>query len=126
MIHPLQRTGDGTYQIHIELRPPELGQVEMRVEMKDGVLHASIHTEHSETADLVRSALDDLRARLDADGLRSGQLTVDTHGTANSGRDRRAPTPESRDDAIPANADAAAVTVVAAPTTSNSLLDVRI
>ncbi len=125
VIRPLQRSSDGTYQVHIEMRPPELGRVDMRVEIRDGVLHASIHTEHAQTADLVRSALDDLRARLDADGLRSGQLTVDAQGAGNSGRDAHTATPERLDDTPLPTSEPAAVTV-APTTTSDSLLDVRI
>ena len=80
--------------------------------------------EHSQTADLVRAALDDLRARLDADGVRSGQLTVDAQGAGTSGRDQQAPAPERLDDAT---TEASGPTVTAAPaTTSDSLLDVRI
>ena len=125
MIRPLQRGADGTYQIRIEMRPPELGRVDMRVEMRDGVIHASIHTEHAQTADLVRAALDDLRARLDADGMRSGQLTVDAQGAGTSGRDSHAATPERLDDAQP-TAIPEPTKVVAPTTSSDSLLDVRI
>ena len=125
VIRPLQRGADGTYQIRIEMRPPELGRVDMRVEMRDGVIHASIHTEHAQTADLVRAALDDLRARLDADGVRSGQLTVDAQGAGTSGRDSQATTPERLDDPLIATTPEQTV-VVAPTTTSDSLLDVRI
>ena len=92
MIRPLQRGADGTYQVRIEMRPPELGRVDMRVEIRDGVVHASIHAEHAQTADLVRSALHDLRARLDADGMRSGQFTVDSQGAGSSNRDNQSAT----------------------------------
>ncbi len=125
VIRPLPKTADGSYQIKIEMRPPELGRVDMRVEMRDGVLHASIHTERSETADLVRSALDDLRAKLDADGLRSGQFTVDSQGAGNPGHGDEAAPPERLDDPTTNGPEAVVVT----PTTtsaSNSLLDVRI
>ena len=107
------------------MRPPELGRVDMRVEMRDGVLHASIHAEHSQTADLVRNALDDLRARLDADGVRSGQLTVDAQGAGTSGatsRPRR-PTARRRDRRRPPRPTRRRRTPT---TTSDSLLDVRI
>jgi hypothetical protein len=126
VIRPLHRSPDGTYQIRIEMRPPELGRVDMRVEMRDGVLHASIHTEHSQTAELVRAALDDLRARLDADGMRSGQFTVDSHGAGTSARDgeTQAPAPPRIDD--PADTPDKPRAVAAATTASDSLLDVRI
>ncbi len=126
MIRPLPKSADGSYQIKIEMRPPELGRVDMRVEMRDGVLHTSIHTERSETADLVRSALDDLRAKLDADGLRSGQFTVDSQGAGNQGHGDEAATPERLDDTTTNGPDAAVVVPSTTTSTSNSLLDVRI
>jgi flagellar hook-length control protein FliK len=89
VLRPLQRTADGTYRIRIELRPPELGRVDMRVEVKDGVVHASIHAERAETAELVRNALDDLRARLNADGVRAGSLEVNDGRTNEKQRDQR-------------------------------------
>jgi len=125
VIRPLPKSPDGSYQIKIEMRPPELGRVDMRVEMRDGVVHASIHTERSDTADLVRSALDDLRSRLDSDGLRSGQFTVDSQGAGTSGRGDQSANPDRVDDTAAGATEAPAV----APTTttaSNSLLDVRI
>jgi flagellar hook-length control protein FliK len=124
VIRPLQRSPEGNYQIRIEMRPPELGRVDMRVEIRDGVLHATIHAEHAQTADLVRNALDDLRAALDADGLRSGQLTVDSHGAGASGRDTAETTPERLDDT--AAATTTPVVAIGAATKSDSLLDVRI
>ena len=127
VLRPLQRAADGTYQLHIELRPPELGRVDLRVELRDGVLHASINAEHPRTAELVRNALDDLRARLDADGVRSGALNVGSGGAGASERDPDAmPTPTLVD---ATSASSAAVTdLTAAPVDleSNSLLDVRL
>ena len=62
-------------RLRLELKPPELGRVEMRVEMRDGVLHASIHADHESSAQLVRDALGELRDRLGAEGVRTGELT---------------------------------------------------
>jgi flagellar hook-length control protein FliK len=118
VIRPLQRTPDGAYQLRIELRPPELGRVDLRVEFRDGVMHASIHTEHAHTAELVRGALDDLRARLDADGVRSGELTVaDRDGGR---RERDQPMTPQHDDA-----DAPEAPLPPTATDSDNLLDVR-
>jgi flagellar hook-length control protein FliK len=108
------------------MRPPELGRVDMRIEMRDGVLHASIHAEHAQTADLVRSALDDLRARLDADGVRSGQLTVDSQGAGTSGRESDTANRPRVDDTVPADADTSTTAVTSSTSSSDQLLDVRI
>ncbi len=124
VIRPLQRSADGNYQLRIEMRPAELGRVDIRVEMRDGVLHASIHTEHQQTADLVRNALDDLRSKLDADGMRSGQFTVDSQGAGSSQHESTTASADRVDDPTKTASEANPV-VVPAPT-SDSLLDVRI
>jgi flagellar hook-length control protein FliK len=94
--------------------------------MRDGVLHASIHAEHAQTGDLMRDALDDLRARLEADGMHTGQLTVDAQGAGSSGRENPATNPERLDDSTTAAETPLAVTTPPPATTSDQLLDVRI
>ena len=99
VLTPLRDDADGTYNLRLELKPPELGRVEMRVEMRDGVLHASIHAEHAELGELLRAALGDLRDRLDADGVRTGELTVSDGSrrvAAQPGPRRREPPSPSR------------------------------
>ncbi len=124
VIRPLQRSADGNYQLRIEMRPEELGRVDMRVELRDGVLHASIHTEHTQTAELVRNTLGELRSKLAADGLRSGQLTVDSQGPGTPQRGHQTDIPERLDD--PITGVGPTTTVVTPSTPSDSLLDVRI
>jgi hypothetical protein len=123
-LRSLQHAADGSYRMRIELRPPELGRVELRVELRDGVLHTMMHAEHAHTAALLRDALDDLRARLTADGMRSGRLSVDEHGVG-GGRDH--------DGSAPPDLPKAAAAPGAAPAPESSispdpdaLLDVRL
>jgi flagellar hook-length control protein FliK len=125
VLRPLERAGDGTYHLRLELRPPELGRVDLRVELRDGVFHAAIHTEHANTAELVRGALDDLRSRLDAEGVRSGALTVDNGSAQTPEREREnAQNAPAADIALPTPTTDLSVT--STETTSDSLLDVRI
>jgi len=126
VLKPLQRAADGSYQLRIELRPPELGRVDVRVELRDGVMHATINAEHPRTAELVRNALDDLRAQLDADGVRSGALNVGSGGTGANERDSDgAPAPASND-ASAGTTSVTDLTAIATETDSDSLLDVRL
>jgi flagellar hook-length control protein FliK len=123
VLRPLARSRDGVYQLRIELRPPELGTVHLHVELRDGVLHASIRAEHAHTADLVRNALNDLRAQLDADGVRSGDLNVDDSGTQQRERERQ----EASASPQPRNTPVVTMPTANADTTnSDALLDVRI
>ena len=132
MLTPLRTTPNGTYTLRLELKPPELGRVEMRVEMRDGVLHASIHAEHEGSAQLVRDALGELRDRLDAEGVRTGELTVSDGGVgsrlarrrrrASGGRVAEPPTT----DAVPPVASTSPRPDSRLDPDATSLLDVRV
>ena len=131
VLSPLRTTQSGAYTLHLELKPPELGRVEMRVEMRDGVLHASIHAEHQSSAQLLRDSLADLRDRLSADGLNPGELTVSDSSVGSGTRDGRE---TAAGDAMPGSAVSTTDEIVAsAPriasaidSEATSLLDVRV
>jgi len=90
VLRPLRLAPDGAYRLGLELRPPELGRVEVRVELRDGVLHASMHAETEHAQHALRDAMAHLRARLESDGIRAGRLTVDDGrgGAAGNSGDR--------------------------------------
>jgi flagellar hook-length control protein FliK len=93
VLSPLSQRPDGVYKLRLELHPAELGRVEIDVEMRNGVLHANLRAEHVTAAHALRDALADLRGRLDAQGVRTGTVTVDGRGPGNAGRERQAATP---------------------------------
>jgi flagellar hook-length control protein FliK len=132
VLTPLRTNQNGSYTLRLELKPPELGRVEMRVEMRDGVLHASIHAEHHNAAQTLRDALGDLRDRLGSEGVPTGDLSV-SDGGVGARQDASGSAAESRArlDAGPAG-DTATVADTApthAPISSpdtTSLLDVRV
>jgi Flagellar hook-length control protein FliK len=95
VLTPLRTNQNGSYTLRLELKPPELGRIEMRVEMRDGVLHASIHAEHHNSAQVLRDALSDLRERLSSEGVRAGDLTV-SDGSVESRQHESGKAPESR------------------------------
>ena len=53
----MRENPNGSYTLHLELKPPELGRIELRVEMRDGVMHASIHSDREGSAQMLRDAL---------------------------------------------------------------------
>jgi flagellar hook-length control protein FliK len=127
VMRPLRRAEDGAYHLRLELRPPELGRVDLRVEIRDGVLHADISTEHAHAADLVRNALNDLRARLDANGVRAGALTVgDGRADAREREANATPRRDDRDDTPSSTTNHNRLDGDDQPTNSDALLDVRI
>jgi S-DNA-T family DNA segregation ATPase FtsK/SpoIIIE len=133
VLTPLRTSPNGTYTLRLELKPPELGRVEMRVEMKDGVLHASIHTDHAGSAQLVRDAINDLRDHLNAEGVRTGDLTVSDGSVGSGGRDgadasqsQSSPAPAFPLDAGDELAPPIVNPLPASGPESTSLLDVRV
>ena len=131
VLTPMRTTPNGSYTLRLELKPPELGRVEMRVEMRDGVLHASIHADHEGSAQLVRDALNELRDRLDAEGVQTGELTVSDGGVGSGSqgnRDASASASASSVTAIAPTDDPGAVAAIppALPSDTTSSLDVRV
>lgn len=80
VLSPLRLRGDGNYDVRLELKPPELGRVEIRVEMRDGVLHAHLRAEQPAAAMALRDSLTQLRDHLAGHGVQAGTLDVDTNG----------------------------------------------
>jgi len=131
VLAPLRSTTNGTYTLRLELKPPELGRVEMRVEMKDGVLSASIHADREGSAQLVRDALSDLRDLLNTGGIQTGDLTVSDGGVGSGSRDARdtqSSAPTTSSEATLPSDDATTVGTIRSSVEpdSTSLLDVRL
>ncbi len=86
---PLRDRGDGDYHVKLELRPAELGRVELSVELHDGVLSVHMHADNPRSQELLQHQLDHLRNLLSDRGVRTGTLDVDQHrGQAAGGNDR--------------------------------------
>lgn len=64
----------GTMQIRLE--PPELGAMQIRVELRDGVLSASFQTSNDTATRLLSHSLGDLKAALESHGLSVHKLHV--------------------------------------------------
>ena len=133
VLTPMRGSANGTYTLHIELKPAELGRVEMRVEMKDGVMHASIHSDHEASAQLLRDSLGELRDHLEAANVHTGELTVTDGGVGARPHDGTDAQPRS-DLSAPVDATSRSAATAPAPITgpttldpdATSLLDVRV
>lgn len=127
VLRPLRHGPDGAYRLQLELRPPELGRVELRVEVRDGLLNASLRVDNEAAAHAIRDALDSLRQRLEAGGIRPGSLHVDD-GRAGAhrhdARDER-PGPATAGDDDPPPSATPTATASGRPGTDGTL-DVRI
>jgi hypothetical protein len=75
-IGPLVEHGDGTYELTLELQPAELGRVRVEVLVDHGRVSVNVQAQHATTGDVIREALPDLRAALEAAGLSAGDVLV--------------------------------------------------
>jgi flagellar hook-length control protein FliK len=73
-IHGQLLPGGGS--MHIRLDPPELGAVNVRVEMRDGVMTAAFETTNDQATKLLSHSLGDLKAALEAQGVSVEKLHV--------------------------------------------------
>lgn len=94
VLSPLRRTPDGTHRMAIQLRPDELGDVDIEFQVRGNEISLSLRADLSSTNELLRESLAQLRAELDAAGFRSGTLDVTDHGDPRAQGDR-----SDRDDA---------------------------
>lgn len=70
----------GGSQVHLALRPRELGEVQVQLAVRDGVVAATVMVDRAETGRLLQNNLDDLRRALEAQGLAVQHFSVDVRG----------------------------------------------
>jgi flagellar hook-length control protein FliK len=79
----LRGRADGSYRMRLELKPPELGRVELHVELRDGVLSVHMRAEQAHAAEVLHQELGRLREQLANEGVQTGELTVDGRAAHN-------------------------------------------
>jgi len=79
-VSPLLRGPDGGHQLQLQLRPHDLGTVNVTVDVSHGEVTIHLHAADDAARDLLRDHLPDLRHQLEEQGLRAGTLEVGTGG----------------------------------------------
>jgi flagellar hook-length control protein FliK len=74
-VQALAERGGG--RMSIELRPPELGGLQLQVALSHGAVRVSMLAEHSPVAELLARHAPELRTALESQGLRVDRLDVD-------------------------------------------------
>lgn len=81
--------------MHIRLDPPELGALNVQIDVRDGILTASFQTSNDEATRLLSHSLMQLRATLESAGVSVEKLQVQQapreHFTSNSNDHGRGP-----------------------------------
>ena len=70
----------GAKNLTLQLSPPELGKVMLRVEARDGVVSAYLRVEKPEAAAQLANNLSQLRENLKAQGIELGELDIQQRG----------------------------------------------
>jgi flagellar hook-length control protein FliK len=74
----LQQAQEGSQQLTLRLNPQDLGQITLILSVHQGELKAHIRTENGETAAVLTEQLAELKASLEAQGLKVKELDVQT------------------------------------------------
>ena len=76
VIMPLRDSGDGVHRVVLQLHPEDLGQVQVRVELRGHELHLQLAGASDATRDVLRAALGDLRRDLATQGFAATTIDV--------------------------------------------------
>ncbi len=85
----LQNARNGARQLTIQLNPGELGQLTVLLSVRQGEVNATIRTDNQDTSSVIREQLVELKASLEAQGLKVKDLDVQTQLRDNSLADQR-------------------------------------
>lgn len=72
--------------LRVQLRPPSLGLVDLRLGLRDGVLTLQILAESDRTREMIQQALPDLRQHLEGKAIEVGQMSLGSTATGPSGQ----------------------------------------
>lgn len=77
---PMMKTlGAGEKHLVIKLSPPDLGDIQIRLKMENGVLTADFKVESNAVKELFSLALPQIRSSIESSGIRAGEFFVDLH-----------------------------------------------
>ena len=85
----LQNSQNGARQLTLQLNPGELGQLTVLLSVRQGEVNATIRTDNQDTSSVIREQLVELKASLEAQGLKVKELDVQTQLRDNSLADQR-------------------------------------
>jgi len=108
----------GLRQAEIRLNPPELGMLEVRVQVNGDQTNIQFNTAHAEVKDALDAALPRLREMLAESGLNLGDVNVSQHGQQQA-KSEESPQSKNTEDTESEPAPAIAATSA----TSNGLID---
>ncbi len=93
----MKALGSGTQHITIKIEPPDLGSIQIRLKMDNGVLKADFRVDSSSVKDAFSLAVPQIKAALENAGIRAGDFFVDVKDSYYSdGREQREDTQQQQ------------------------------
>ena len=84
-LEALAQIARGVWKVELALKPQDLGNVEIKLDMKDGALEASFKATEAMTRDLITDGLPRLRDALAQSGMEVAQLNVNVRQDSQNG-----------------------------------------
>jgi flagellar hook-length control protein FliK len=75
----------GGSQVQLSLKPRELGDVTVQMQVREGVVAATILVDKADTARTMQASIEDLKRSLEQQGLSIQEFSVDVRGEAGAG-----------------------------------------
>jgi hypothetical protein len=79
------QVGQSMHEAQIQLNPPELGPIEVRVRVNEDQAAVHFHTQHAQVREAIEKAIPELREALSQSGLQLADSNV-SHGSTGQGR----------------------------------------
>jgi flagellar hook-length control protein FliK len=81
LLTPLRHNGDGEYRLMLQLRPEQLGRVDVQVTLNNGQVSIHLLADNAASRQMLRDHMPELRDALADAGLDAGSLDVGDHDT---------------------------------------------
>ena len=106
----------GGSQVQLSLKPRELGEVTVQMNVRDGAVAATILVDKADTLRTLQTNIEDLKKSLESQGLQIGEFSVDVRGESGAGGANARAAADMRQDARSTNAASASLAGAAAAT----------
>ena len=92
VVRPLAGS-NGSHTMTLDLHPADLGRVRLEITVEGAMVHVAVHAERATTSELLHQTMPELRRCLDAAGLTTGRIGLDSEASTSSrhARDLRNP-----------------------------------
>lgn len=84
VVRPLAGS-NGSHTMTLDLHPADLGRVRLVITVEGAMVHVAVHAEQATTSALLHQTMPELRRSLDAAGLTTGRIGLDSEASTSGG-----------------------------------------